>query len=178
MRGGGSGRDRSPGGSARRQGRPLAVRVAAALAAALAGGIALAACSSGTVAQWVGSSGLAANDGQLVIDIGQLETGIRLHELLPVRTACEAFSADAATADGQLPTPDHPLTDQLDSAYQDFYRAGVACYAAHSFTDSHFARFRDELAAGQRQLAAAERLVGRLTGNPKAGAPSPLGASG
>jgi hypothetical protein len=139
-----------------------AARLAAATVAAAAAGLLLAACSGGTVAQWAASSSLGANDALLVSDTGHLRAGIRLHELQEVRTACEAFSADASTADGELPTPDHSLTDELNTAYEDDYRAGEDCYAATSFASAAFRRFERLLAAGSAELATAERLAEKL----------------
>ena len=125
---------------------------------------ALAACSAGTLSQWVASSGVESNNAQLRSDIGDLENGIRLRELLPLRTACEAFSADASTADGVLPSPDTALTDELNTAYQDFYVAGADCFGAKSFASADYRRFLSRLAAGRAELGRASELLRRLLG--------------
>ncbi len=152
-------------------------RVSRAAAAAAAAGLAallLAGCSGGTVAEWASGSGAGANDYRLVSDAQHLRAGIRLHELQPVRTACEAFSADASTAYGELPTPDHTLTDELDTAYEDDEVAGEDCYAASSMDSAKFRRFEQLLSAGSSALARAEQRLGRLA----PGANAATGGSG
>jgi hypothetical protein len=146
----------------------------AAVLGALAAALLLAGCSGGTVAQWASATGAGANDYQLVSDAQHLRAGIRLHELRAVRTACEAFSADASTADGELPTPDHTLTDELNTAYEDDYVAGDDCWNSSSFTSAKFHRFEQLLAAGSAELARAEKLLGELA----PGANSATGGSG
>ncbi|HTW99915.1 MAG TPA: hypothetical protein VMD59_14120 [Acidimicrobiales bacterium] len=134
----------------------------AGVAAAVVAGLLLGGCSSGSVAQWAKASSLGDNDAILVSDAAHLRTGTRLHELEGVKTACQALVEDASTADGQLPTPDETLTDELNNAYEDDYNAGVVCYGTSSFTSAKFRKFERLLAAGSSELATAERLANKL----------------
>jgi hypothetical protein len=149
----------SPAPGRRRQ---LISKAVGGLAALAAAGVALAACSGGTVADWARSTGAGGNDYQLVSDIAHLRSGILLHQLARLRVACEATSNDASTADGELPTPDHALTEELNTAYLDLYDGGVDCYEASSFSSAKFARFERLLDAGASALVVAERRLGAL----------------
>lgn len=144
------------------------------VAAVLLAGLLLSGCSKGTVAQWASSMGAGGADYQLVTDAQHLLTGIRLHQFTAVRTACEAFSDDASTADGNLPTPNPTLTDELNTAYQDDYVGGDDCFQATSFDSPKFRTFEHLLAAGSAELAKAEKLLGQLA----PGANAATGGSG
>lgn len=123
-------------------------------------GAVLASCSSTeSVATWASTSSLSANDAQLETDLSGIARGLALRELTPLHTVCEAFSADAATAYSELPTPNQALTDVLSEAYDDFERSGGACYSAPSFESAKMHQFEAELARGKQALAEATALL-------------------
>lgn len=131
----------------------LATRLGALGLCLLLGG-ALAACSnmSGTTAQqvreWSNGAGYSADNAQLNSDLQSLAAGKRLRDLRGLRTACAGFGVDAATLQGELPTPDTAITDEINNAMTSFYNASLSCYAASSFSSSSFRTYERELASG------------------------------
>lgn len=164
---------RAGGAAARRAVRPSRRRTATAALAVAATAALLAGCSSSSLSGWAAAANMSGNDALLTSDVAHLRAGIARHELKAVRTACEAFSADASTADGELPAPDQTLTNELNTAYEDDYRAGLDCYRAPSFSSPPFRRFQSELSAGVAELHRAEARYEAVTGGPP-----PAGSSG
>ncbi len=134
-------------------------------AALAAGALVLAGCSnysgghSQQVAQWVSGSQLSANDGYVVADLRDIEDGISAGNLAATHTACDGLATDAATAYGELPTPDALLTADLDTAYLAYIRAAEDCSSAGSFSSPGFHRYRGAVANGTRALDAARRRL-------------------
>jgi len=129
------------------------------LSVVLAGTV-LAACTgySGTLAhqvdEWASGASLTTNDGYVTSDISSIAVGIKQHQLTATHTACDGLGSDAGTADGELPTPDTRLTDDLNDAYLDFTKAAQDCSNAKSF-GAGFAPYERELAEGKKAYAAA-----------------------
>jgi len=140
-----------------RRGRPVLLL--------LVGALLLAGCSNYSgdatqrVREWATSAPWDANDQQLVSDLGDLANGLRLRRLLPLRTACEAFAADAAVLYDTLPTPDKRLTDELNTALGGFDRAARDCYASSAFSSATFRRYQRELASATATYHQAERRL-------------------
>jgi hypothetical protein len=71
--------------------------------------------------------------------------GIRARDLRGLRTECAGFGVDAETLQGELPTPEQDITDELNNALSGFYNASLECYQASSFTSPAFHRYQSEL---------------------------------
>lgn len=96
---------------------------------------------SGKLQAWAKNAGYSTATAQINADLVNLQNGYNERKLLPLRTACEGFSSDAATLYGQLPTPDQTVTLELGSALNDFFTASVDCYATNSFSSSKFQQY-------------------------------------
>jgi len=111
-------------------------RAVGAVVALVAVGSALTGCAgveqSGTPAQQVTTwmNGAGGNGiGNVEVDARNVDLALRDHNsAAAVREVCDLLSNDAQTAIGNLPAPDNPLTDELNTAYMDATDAGDDCY--------------------------------------------------
>ncbi len=147
----------------------------AAAGLAVAGCLLLAGCAgqeqSGTpahrVATWVSGSGAGASIGTVEADIRNVDLVLERHDPAgAVRSVCALLASDAANANGNLPTPDQTLSDELSKAYGTAYDAGNDCYdgagggaAAGRLTTSATLRTR-----AVAQLALAIARIAAVTG--------------
>lgn len=138
-----------------------------AAAAALLVGVAFAfaSCNSGPTTlrgklqQWASGASFSSDAAQINADLVNLRNGYREQKLLALRTACEGFSADAATLYGQLPTPDQTITDELGSSLNAFFGASVDCYQSKTFSS---AKFRQYLKLMRSATATYRRALSQL----------------
>ena len=144
-----------------RQGAP-------AFSAALLVVVAAACSPGGSVAtqlrSWQSGASYAQSQQQLKSDLEDIVTGLRTGPLAAVRTACDGFGVDAANAYGQLPTPDHFLTERLNGEYINFENAAEACSSAPSLHAKAITRFLNLVVQGKGELAAAKRRIGEILG--------------
>ncbi len=140
------------------------VLCAAVVVAAGLAGCAGPADSPSGLAAWASQASFSSTLAYLHQDLSEIATGIAQRKLLATRTACDGLGADAASAIGQLPTPDDQLTYQLNDAYKTLVRAAQACSVAPSFTAPDFARYEVEARHGAELLQRAERRFHRLGG--------------
>jgi hypothetical protein len=137
-------------------------RAVAPAVAVVAIAIALAGCAGYTgdrahqVAEWASGADLTTNDGYVTSDVGSIALGIKRRELVATHTACDGLASDAATAYGELPTPDTALTDDLNTAYLDFTDAAQDCSSVSSFAPPGFRRYERELGRAVAALDAAD----------------------
>ncbi len=101
------------------------------------GSMALAACAaqeqSGTpaeqVSSWVNGAGAGASIGTVEVDIKNVDLAFRQHDPAgEIRSVCGLLVDDSGTANGNLPTPDQQLSNDLSAAYATAYDAGTDCY--------------------------------------------------
>jgi hypothetical protein len=140
--------------------RHLALPLALAL---LAAGVAGCSNYSGDLAnrigQWATGATYDADNSQILSDLGNLSAGYSERQLLPLRTACEAFGVDVDALYGTLPTPDATLTNELNDALTTFGAASVKCYASASFSSPSFRSYLAELARGKALYAKARQRL-------------------
>jgi len=143
--------------------RPVAsVLALASSALALGGCSGLTGSHAHRVAQWAVSSGVVANDQLVAADVRYVAVGISRRELVATHTACDGLASDAASAYGELPSPDTSLTSSLARAYLGYSRAAQDCSDAHSFASGAFARYDAAAAAAGRALGAARGRLAAL----------------
>lgn len=111
------------------------------------------------VAEWASIAGVSANDQLVVQDIAALRLSVRKDLLKDVTSNCSGLVFDAGTADGNLPTPNNSLTNQLNAAYQDFVSGGSSCAAARSVHSGQVVAALRTIAAGAVILDEAERRL-------------------
>ncbi|MDA8291115.1 MAG: hypothetical protein M0Z33_05465 [Actinomycetota bacterium] len=144
------------------------VRLGALVALAVLAPFVLASCSGLTgslahrVSQWAAGSGVVAADQLVAADAAGVDAGIARHLLAQTHTACDGLASDAATAYGQLPTPDAELTNLLSESYLAYSRAAQDCTDASHATDAAFASYRSEAARAARLLARATSRLAQL----------------
>ena len=107
--------------------------------------------------------GLATSNALVTTDVAEVRRGIAARLLVATHTACDGLGADAATAVGQLPTPDQRLTDELNRAYLTLAQAAQDCTEATGFAGAGFARFERAATAGMGWLHRAEARYRELT---------------
>jgi hypothetical protein len=146
----------------RRVGRFAAPIAAATLAVLLASCAGYSGSRAHQVTQWAQGASLQSNDGLVAADVRGIASGIRLRELAATHTECDGLATDAATAYGELPTPDQKLTNDLNDAYLDYEHAAQDCSSARSFASTGFTRYRSEVATANAALAAAKHRMSVL----------------
>jgi hypothetical protein len=111
------------------------------------------------VREWANGASYTSDISTVNGDLSDISNGIRLHDLKGVRTTCAAFGVDSATIQGELPTPDVTITNEINDATSDFYNASLSCYRATSFTDRDFKAYLSQVAKGKRVLADVTKLL-------------------
>lgn len=113
------------------------------------------------VAAWVSGGGGGASIGTLRVDAANVEQALARHDApAAVKEVCALLTTDAEAANGNLPTPDTVLTDELDTAYEDAASAGNDCYAGAGGNAALLARSARERARLASEL---DTAVGRIT---------------
>ena len=134
-------------------------------ATVLTASLAAAGCTSYTgspanqIREWAQQADVTANDAQLVADLGDFRRSVARGQLGEVTTNCAGLATDAGTADGNLPTPDNALTNQLNDAYEQFFNAGNDCAQATIMGSSRIVRANQRLTRGLAELRTAERKL-------------------
>ncbi|MGA3353172.1 MAG: hypothetical protein ABSD85_08320 [Acidimicrobiales bacterium] len=137
----------------------------AALVALVLTSTAAAGCTgySGTVAnqvgQWASQYTVISNDRTVVSDIDAIKLSLRAGRLKDLTSNCAGLVDDAGTAYGNLPTPDNTLTNELNTAYEDFANAGSSCASASSIDST---KITTALATISKGLVALARATRRL----------------
>jgi len=125
----------------------------------------LASCTgySGTqahqVRQWAAQYSVISNDRLVVADIDAMRRSFKADRLKDLTSNCAGLVDDAGTAYGNLPTPDSTLTNELNTAYEDFANAGSSCAAARSISSRKITGAFKKIGAG---LVALDRATRRL----------------
>lgn len=117
------------------------------------------------VRAWVRGSGLGQSIGTVVGDAARVRTAIAAHDDTGVlHSVCGVLVADSQSANGELPTPDHQLTDLLSSGYTLAYDAGNDCYDSGGTNRKLLAHSVRERIEAEAKLQQAVTLVDQLTG--------------
>lgn len=111
------------------------------------------------IGQWAVGASYDADNSQILSDLGNLAAGYSERQLLPLRTACEAFGVDVDALYGNLPTPDETLTNELNDALTTFGAASLKCYDSASFSSPSFRSYLAELARGKALYARARQRL-------------------
>jgi hypothetical protein len=111
------------------------------------------------VSQWASQYTVVSNDQTVLSDIGALKRSLRAGRLKDVTSNCAGLVTDAGTAYGNLPTPDDTLTDELNTAYEDFANAGSSCAGAGSLRSKKITAALRKIAVGLVSLDQATRRL-------------------
>ncbi len=111
--------------------------------------------SASGLASWARQASYSSTVGLLRGDVRDIDAGIRLNKLRATHTACDGLGTDAASAIGQLPTPDHRLTTMLNGAYSGLINAAQACSDGKTFSGRSFVTYERRSAGALRTLSAA-----------------------
>ncbi len=148
------------------------LRPASAAALALLGAVALSGCAgqpSGTpahqVATWVSGEGVGSSIGAVVADVRNVDVSLRQHDPVgEIRSVCALLASDAASGNGNLPTPDQKLTDDLSDAYATAYDAGDDCYNGSGGNQKQLSESASLRVKALAQLATAVARITVVTG--------------
>jgi hypothetical protein len=141
---------------------------------ALAGGAVLAGCAGqeqvGTpahqVSTWVSGTGAGSSIGTVEADLRNVDLSLARHDPTgAIRSVCALLASDAAIGNGNLPTPDQALTDDLSNAYATAYDAGNDCYNGSGGNASLMAKSAALRAKTVAQLATAIARISVVTGH-------------
>ena len=108
------------------------------------------------VTQWASQYSVISNDAIVIADVGAIRRSIKAARLLDVTSNCAGLVTDAGTAYANLPTPDNTLTNELNTAYQDFANAGGICATATSLHAAKLFVAMKQIAVGVTALARAK----------------------
>jgi hypothetical protein len=108
----------------------------ATVATALLGCLALAGCAtqaSGTPAEqvttWMSGVAEGSSIGAVEADVRNVDASLSRHDPVgELRSVCALLASDAANGNGNLPSPDQKLTNDLSNAFATAYDAGDDCY--------------------------------------------------
>jgi hypothetical protein len=137
--------------------------------------LAAAACGGPTtlsaqLKSWATTATYSADVAQISEDLIGLRNGVAEHEFLQTRTECEGFGVDVETLYGELPTPDHTITDELGASLTSYYSASEDCFYSSSFASVKFKLYERLMAsAGRTYLRAVGQLDAYLSGPTLAG---------
>lgn len=144
----------------RRRPRRAALLVALACSGIAAGcGTGYSGTKANQVSQWAAQYTVVSNDQLVVKDISAIKASLGAGELKYVTSNCAGLEVDAGTAYGNLPTPDTTLTDELNTAYEDFATAGGSCAAAGSLRSTRITGALRTIGAGLVALHKATRRL-------------------
>jgi hypothetical protein len=149
-------------------------RTAGALAVAVAiGSMVLTGCAaqeqSGNPAHqltaWVNGAGAGGSIGTVEVDIKNVDLAFRQHDPAgEIRSVCGLLVDDAGTANGNLPTPDQQLSDDLSAAYGTAYDAGTDCYNGANGDQKLLATSASLRVKAQSQMTTALDRITAVTG--------------
>jgi hypothetical protein len=149
-------------------------QLGAVTAAVVIGSIALSGCAgqeqAGTpahqVTAWVSGAGAGSSIGTVEVDIKNVNLAFSQHDPAgEVRSVCGLLVTDAGTANGNLPTPDQQLSDDLSNAYATAYDAGTDCYNGSGGNQKLLATSATLRAKAQAQMATALDRITAVTGH-------------
>ncbi|HWE70936.1 MAG TPA: hypothetical protein VG205_11260 [Acidimicrobiales bacterium] len=148
-------------------------RTAAVTAAVAVGSLALAGCAgqeqAGTpahqITEWVTGAGAGSSIGTVEIDIKNVNLAFSQHDPAgEIRSVCGLLVTDAGTANGNLPSPDQQLSDDLSNAYATAYDAGTDCYNGSGGNQKLLATSATLRAKAEAQMATALERITAVTG--------------
>ena len=154
-------RRRAPGG------RSVVVGLVALGALALAGcaGQEQAGTPAHQVATWVSGSGAGSSIGAVEADIRSVDLILAHHNPTgEIRSVCAILASDAASGNGNLPTPDQTLSVDLSNAYASAYDAGTDCYNGAGGDAKQLAESASLRTKADAQLNQAVTRITTLTG--------------
>jgi hypothetical protein len=136
------------------------------------GCLALAGCSaqaSGTPAQQVTTwmSGVAAGSaiGAVEADVRNVDASLSRHDPVgEIRSVCALLASDAASGNGNLPSPDQKLTNDLSNAFATAYDAGDDCYNGSGGDQKKLAESARLRTKAVAQMATAVARITAVTG--------------
>jgi hypothetical protein len=131
----------------------------AALALTLAGCAEYSGTPAQKVHEWVSQASFVANDNQVVSDLVLIEKAAAAHDGMAFLTDCAGATSDIGTAEGELPTPDLALTNELNNAYIVAGTATQACSATHDLQSSTAKKSLTEITQGLADLKTAQRRL-------------------
>ncbi len=109
--------------------------------------------------QWVSQNSFLSNERQVLADVHSLHLAVEKGSAIQLRTVCGGLSSDAGTLYGSLPTPNHPLTNELGASMVDFFHAAESCAVAPSTRGIGTARALSDLRRAMTELASARRTL-------------------
>jgi hypothetical protein len=114
---------------------------------------------------WERGASYSADQAYLAKDIRAIANGIRTGPLKALHTACDGLAVDAANAYGELPTPDHALTLDLNDEYLTATNAAQSCSTATKLHGDRIRRYLTLVARVERDIRAAHaRTAAILSG--------------
>jgi hypothetical protein len=104
--------------------------------------------------------------GTVDADIRNIDFAFRRHDPADeIRTVCALLASDASMGNGNLPTPDQRLTDDLSTAYATAYDAGNDCYNGANGNSSILPRSASKRTLATGQLSIALARIATVTGH-------------
>ncbi len=118
------------------------------------------------VSVWVTGAGAGASVGTIEVDIKNVDLAFSQHDPSgQIRSVCALLASDAGIGNGNLPTPDPELSNDLSTAYATASDAGTDCYKGAGSNSKLLATSATERARADAQLAKAVDRITSMTGH-------------
>lgn len=158
----------------REKGAPGRVRsAAAALALLCVGSACLEGCapadqlgtSAHRVSTWVSEEAAGGSIGTVEVDIRNVDLAFRQRDPSgEIKTVCALLAYDSGLGNGNLPTPDQQLTNDLSTAYTTAYEAGDDCYRGAGGNPKLLGTSASDRRSAITQLSVAVSRIAAVTG--------------
>jgi hypothetical protein len=118
------------------------------------------------VSVWVAGAGAGASIGTVEVDMKNVDLAFSQHDPSgEIRSVCALLASDAGIGNGNLPTPDQELSNELSTAYATAYDAGTDCYKGAGSNSKLLATSAAERTRTNSQLTTALDRIAAVTGH-------------
>ncbi|MHB1709886.1 MAG: hypothetical protein ACYCV7_00555 [Acidimicrobiales bacterium] len=147
--------------------------VATGVAVVVLGPVCLVGCAApyqlGTPAHrvsiWVAEKAAGGSIGTVEVDIKNVDLAFSQHDPPgEIKTVCALLAYDSGLANGNLPTPDRQLTNDLSTAYTTAYEAGNDCYKGAGGNSKLLGISASDRRSAIAQLSVAVGRIAAMTG--------------
>lgn len=115
--------------------------------------------------EWVSEEAAGASIGTVEVDVKNINLAFSQHDPPgEIRSVCGLLVDDSGTANGNLPTPDQQLSNDLSAAYATAYDAGTDCYNGANGDEKLLATSTNLRAKAQSQMVTAINRITAVTG--------------
>ncbi len=111
---------------------------------------------------WMDGTGLISSSSQILTDIKNIKISIKGDDLSSLHSLCVVLGNDVQDANGNLPSPNTAVTNELSLGYSQIYSQSVSCYkaAAKSQIEAEIASMNKSFLLIQDAISVSKAIVG------------------